>query len=664
MYDCPVRRLVIVCMLFAGARAARADTPGSTVADRQLAEARCAAHDPTCDWFSTLGSLERTTVQRALIKRGYELEPAPWGKVIGKVHVYNEEVFAEGGHLLQFLNNFHVTTKERAVRNEAVVQDGELWDDERIAETARRLRDPLWSSVIAVVPVKSTEPGKVDVLVVTRDVWSLRFNTKYTFQAGKLTNLQMSLSENNFLGRRNVFAAAVTMDQGAIAVGPLFLASNVLDRTLRRLDQRARHPLARRSAERQHVSPRGLVELDRDLAPAVVARHQVGLRRLVPASVRDQPRVHADPPAPGPVPRRWRLPNARGRRARRRAVPVDLRDPHLGRPRVRRAAVGHAVEAEPHLRPHGRQRTATPPRRLRRHPGAGGRVRRCRVPSLRGHLGAVRLVHVFTPTYRTRRNVQTYDLAEDLRLGPSVDATFGVGLKALGSDANFQRGGLTGGWTFPWCRDGIVTLSSGINGRYQATDFIDNTANVSTRIVTPLWPQGRFVIESTLATRWHDTQNSSYGIGGDPRPARLRHQPVPRPARVQHAGRGALALDTRSGCCASAASCSTRPAAPRTTLRAITPHQDVGLGVRVLIPQTSRELFRFDIAVPARRYERRAIRGSSRASIEAILSRREEAERRGYTAVTVRPADRPHHRPGAPRPAPNPRASEIGRPMT
>nr|MDQ3370611.1 hypothetical protein [Myxococcota bacterium] len=27
-------------------------------------------------------------------------------------------------------------------------------------------------------------------------------------------------------------------------------------------------------------------------------------------------------------------------------------------------------------------------------------------------------------------------------------------------------------------------------------------------------------------------------------------------------------------------------------------HQDVGFGFRVLIPQTSRELFRFDLAVP------------------------------------------------------------------
>jgi len=35
------------------------------------------------------------------------------------------------------------------------------------------------------VPVKSAEPGKVDVLVVTRDIWSLRLNTQYTFQEGR-----------------------------------------------------------------------------------------------------------------------------------------------------------------------------------------------------------------------------------------------------------------------------------------------------------------------------------------------------------------------------------------------------------------------------------------------------------------------------------------------
>src|SRR5438309_10919147 len=90
------------------------------------------------------------------------------------------------------------------------------------------MRDPLESSVIALVPVKSKQPGKVDLLVVTRDVWSLRFNSQYTYQEGSLTNLTVSISENNFLGHRALFSGGIVMDQGAIAVGPLFIDKNLL----------------------------------------------------------------------------------------------------------------------------------------------------------------------------------------------------------------------------------------------------------------------------------------------------------------------------------------------------------------------------------------------------------------------------------------------------
>src|SRR5205823_4825601 len=90
----------------------------------------------------------------------------------------------------------------------------------RRAPAARRLHDPLYSSVVAAIPVKASDPNKVALLVVTRDIFSLRFNSSYTFQSGTLTNLNVSLSENNFLGTRDLFAAAMTMDMGALRVGP------------------------------------------------------------------------------------------------------------------------------------------------------------------------------------------------------------------------------------------------------------------------------------------------------------------------------------------------------------------------------------------------------------------------------------------------------------
>src|SRR5439155_9438298 len=121
---------------------------------------------------------------------------------------------------------------EKAVRDELPIHAGEVWDSDRVAEGARILHDPLYSSVVALLPIKSSEPGKVDLLVVTRDVWSLRFNTQYTFQQGSLTNLSISISENNFLGHRDVLAAAALMDQGSLAFGPLFINKNLLGKHL------------------------------------------------------------------------------------------------------------------------------------------------------------------------------------------------------------------------------------------------------------------------------------------------------------------------------------------------------------------------------------------------------------------------------------------------
>ncbi|MBK7534161.1 MAG: hypothetical protein IPI49_02095 [Myxococcales bacterium] len=188
----------------------------------------CAAPAP-CDWLATLGSLEVSSVLRALAAQKLTLEPAPWGKLVGRVLVHNDDVFAERG-FLQFFNVFHVTSKPNVVAREVVLRRGQPWDQARAEETARRLRDPVFSSVAVVVPVRGQRPDTVDVLVVTRDIWSLRFNTNYRYQDSSLTFLAVSISENNFLGRRKVLSVAYDMDQGQVGIGPLFLDKNLLGR--------------------------------------------------------------------------------------------------------------------------------------------------------------------------------------------------------------------------------------------------------------------------------------------------------------------------------------------------------------------------------------------------------------------------------------------------
>lgn len=631
MYDARVRRLVIACVLLAGIRLALAQpgAPGPVASpaspapahapatatsapspsaeeatiDRERAEALCAARDPSCDWLATLGGLERASVVRALAARGYELEPSPWGKVIGRIHVHNEDVFAEGARLLRFLNRFHVTTKEYAIRREVVVRPGEVWDPERVAETARRLRDPMFSSVIVVLPVTSAQAGTVDVLVVTRDIWSLRLNTNYTYQDGKLTDLAISLSENNFLGRRKTIAAALTMDQGKIEAGPLYIDKNFLGRFL---ELRGR---VNTIVNRDALFERG--ELDTEGSSSTISLRKM-LWQLASTwgyGVSFTHRYAIERRFEGTQLRPMWCPDGVERcefvtREEAAMLPSDELLPSIYRTR-RWAATASAVRQwgtrVKHQLSFGYTVDSVKPRLLDDFAGTPAQqaaFRRAVLPPTEVMSTPFVSYGLFTPRYRTRRNVQTYDLAEDLRLGPDLEISYSLGLELLGSTYDFHRAAASAGWTVGWGRDGSARLAAGVATRYQDGELRDNTASVATRIVTPtLLRLGRIVAESTLATRWNERTPGIYTLGSDNglRGFRINQffgrrlfstqiEARSRPARVWVVRVGGVMFYELGGAA--------------NTLRELDLHHDAGVGFRMLLPQTSRELFRFDFAVP------------------------------------------------------------------
>ncbi|HEX8113680.1 MAG TPA: hypothetical protein VF516_38375, partial [Kofleriaceae bacterium] len=566
--------------------------------DREAAEERCAARDPACDWTATLSSLERASVLRALAARGYEPEPAPWGKVVGAVRVYTEEVFAEPSEFLQFFNYFHFRTKDSAIRAEAVVAPGQVWDQARVEETARLIRDPLWNSVVAVIPVKAAAPGTVDVLIVTRDVWSLRFNTQYTIQQGKLTNLTTSLSENNFLGQRDVLSAALTMDQGAIAVGPLFIDKDVLgehfnlqarvDDILTRDDLTKHSTLHHEGSDSTITLTRPLWNLASEWAGGAQFTHRFAVNRQFFGTGLRQFK-YTDPMTGQST----LFPIEYGMRQWSANVFVTRQ---WGDELKQQLSIGHVI-------------TSQRPRPLDDFAGdAAQRAAFIARVLPRSEVTSVPFLEYsfFTPRYRTLRNVSTFDLAEDQRTGPDLDVSFGFGLRALGSDHNFQRLSSSVGWTIPWARDGFVRIAGGLGGRYQEREtdpmvphgFIDDTATVSIRGGAP--PIGgvlRLLAQSSLTTRWNDTQNQFYAIGSDSGlrgyninefigqryfNLQVEARTLPYPIWVLRIG-GVVFYDLGGAA---------------DTLATIALHQDAGLGARVLIPQLSAQLLTFDLAVP------------------------------------------------------------------
>ena len=563
-------------------------------------------------------------MRRALVARGYELEPEPWGKIVGHIRVYNEDVFAEKTRLLRFFNKFHVTSKEYVVRDEVILRPGEVWDENKIEESARRLRDPLFTSVIAVVPVKSREPGKVDILVVTRDIWSLRLNTQYTYQSGKLTNLSTSVSENNFLGRRVLLAAALTMDQGAVAAGPLFIDKNFLGEHLE-LRVRVNTILNRGALFGSTLTipnmPSGPApsawNLDSEGSSSTIAltRTLWNLGAKWGAGVNFTHRFATDRsffgtnlrpvwcPVGSPCVKQIDTRNMTPGTFDPKTTPLDEQLPWMFRMRrwgasayvvrqfgtdyKQQVTFGYGFDS---IRPSLLDSFAGT--NEQRAPFAAAVLPRSEVTSV-PYVGYA----MYTPRYKTRRNVQTYDLAEDLRIGPSIDASLGVSLKLLGSTFDFQRGAISGAWTFPWCRDGSITTSASLSTRHQDGELIDDTASFNLRIVTPTYRIARIVAESSFGTRWHDTANAFFTIGSDNglrgfninqfsglrlTGTQIEVRSIPKPVWVLRTG-GVLFYDVGGA------------ADKVSDLRL---HHDVGIGLRVLVPQTSRELFRFDLAFP------------------------------------------------------------------
>lgn len=558
--------------------------------ERQRAEEQCAARDPGCDWVATLSSLERATVVRALAQRGYVVDPAPWNKVVGKVRVYNEEVFAEGGSFLEFFNNFHITTKESTIRSEAVITSGEVWSQDRVEETARRLRDPLWTSVVAVLPVQAATPGAVDVLIVTRDIWSLRLNTAYTYQQGKLTNLTTSLSENNLFGRRDVLSAALAMDQGAIALGPLFIDKNLLGEhldlraqvsdILTRDDLTLHSRLHSEGTQSTITLTRPLWSLATEWAAGASFSHRFAIdRQFRGTSLRTFDYVDPGEMTTTSFERQYKM---------RRWTTQLYVTRQWGTEVKNQLSFGHSVSSQ---RPSPLDDFAG---------DAAQRAAFIANVLPRSEVTSVPFVEyaVFTPRYRTLRNIATFDLAEDARIGPDLDISIGFGLSALGSDRNFQRLASTVGWTVPWSRDGFVRVSGALAGRYQDGELIDNSATGTVRTAAPpIADLVRLNAQASLSTRWNDTQNQFFAIGSDTGlrgyginefigqrlfSLQLEARTLPYPIWVLRLG-GVVFYDLGGAA---------------DSLAQLTVHQDAGLGLRMLIPQTSAQLVKFDFAFP------------------------------------------------------------------
>jgi len=172
---------------------------------------------------------ERETIERTLGRHSLDTDPAPEGKTIESVAIEVLDVIEDRDPLPGFLNGLHCTTRQHAIRRDLLFRAGQRYEKIIIDETERNLRALRQQSLVVIVPVRGTKPDTVRVLVLVKDVWSLRLNTSYRITGQGLETLYLQPAEENLFGMRRSLSSTLAYDPATLSFGGTFIEPRLAD---------------------------------------------------------------------------------------------------------------------------------------------------------------------------------------------------------------------------------------------------------------------------------------------------------------------------------------------------------------------------------------------------------------------------------------------------
>ncbi|OJH41973.1 BamA/TamA family outer membrane protein [Cystobacter ferrugineus] len=166
---------------------------------------------------------EDALVRWGLEQHGWALEPEPEGKRLESVEVASEDVVAPSDPYPSLLNVFHVRTRDQVVRREVLLTPGEPYSPILALETARNLRRLGIFAVVRVVAVRGRAPDGVSLLVITKDLWSLRLNQDFQLVGALVQSLRLQATEQNFLGLNKKVALDFQLRRDSLSLGQTYV---------------------------------------------------------------------------------------------------------------------------------------------------------------------------------------------------------------------------------------------------------------------------------------------------------------------------------------------------------------------------------------------------------------------------------------------------------
>lgn len=538
---------------------------------------------------SSLSPYEKEAVAGAAKRLGSEVDPAPEGKLIESIEVLPHEVL-EARDLpsflewAQILNYLHGTTRPYVLRQEVLVREGEPWRQALVDETARNLRLIRQLSLVLLVPLRGSSPDRVRLVVITKDIWSLRLNTNFRFAGGHLDYLTLQPSEENLFGTHQSVGFLYNLDPATYSLGGRY--------SIRRIGgSRLEGKLeANVIVNRDDPGQAGEVEGSRGSfafgQPLYATAARWGwstriswrdeiTRRYVGGAL-DTYDARSTP-GDDAIPYRWKTDRLLGVLSVTRGFGSRFR---------------HEISASIE----GDRKVARTDDLSAFAPAAAAEFVRGEVPVSDTRIGPAASFRSYDTRYLRVLDMDTLALQEDYSLGHELSFRVYPSIKAFKSTRNYLGIEVGAAYAVP-LGDGLARVAAGSVTEMESDRLADGAVDLGLRVMTPTFKFARLAYDTHLLYRYRNYQNRHEQLGGE---SRLRGYPT-----LAFLGKDAvtanLELRTKpvsiwSVQLGAAAFFDTGDAFDGfETLRL---KRSVGFGVRALVPMLDRVVIRADCGFP------------------------------------------------------------------
>jgi hypothetical protein len=527
---------------------------------------------------------ERQTIADYLRQHKATADEAPDGKIIEGIDVVSLNVIEQRDPAPNFLNIFHVRTRNYVIRRELLLEQGQPFRQDLADETGRNLRAISQFSLVLVFTVKGSARDRVRLVVATKDVWSLRLNTDFRFTpGGGIEYLTLQPAEVNLFGTHHSAAVNLYLQPETVALGGRYTIPRVGgSRLLLRAD--ANIVINRESGQPEgsfgtfdYGQPLYSTRAPWSYMAQVGWRYEI-YRRYVEGRVAlfDAPSTEQE----DQIPFRYRADLLSGSYTIIRSFGTHPKhDFSFGMTANRRVYRADDLSSY--------------------DPAAAQEFVNFALPRSDTRIGPFAQMRVYSTKFLRVLDMNTLGLQEDVRLGHDVYLRLFPVFKAIGSSRDFVGSMLSASYTVPF-GDGLARMYAEGIVEAQTDRIADASIEAGARVHSPRTRIGRLVFDARVLHRMRNYMNRRSVLGGD---TRLRGYKTQQfigadtvSCNLEFRTRSIDILSVQTGAVAFWDAGDAFDGWSEMRIK-----HGIGVGLRAVFPQFSRDVWRLDWAIPLTR---------------------------------------------------------------